>query len=43
MAIATSYGTIILLLRDQVRVDITVDRGIRVLNFKVSDSSAVKK
>lgn len=43
MAIATPYGTISLLLRDQVCVDMTVNRGIRVLNFKVSDLSAVNK
>lgn len=43
MAVATAYGTISLLLRDQVRVDMTVDRGIRVINFKVSDLSTVNK
>ena len=43
MAIANPYGTISLLLRDQVRVDMTVDRGIRVFNFKVSDLTAVNK
>jgi len=43
MGIATSYGTISLLLRDQVRVDMTVDRGVRVFNFKVSYLSAVNK
>jgi hypothetical protein len=43
VAIVTSNGTISLLLHHQVRVDMTVDRGIRVFNFKVSDLSAVNK
>jgi hypothetical protein len=43
VVIATSNGTISLLLRHQVRVDMTVDRGIRVTNFKVSDLSTVNK
>ncbi|GFG35339.1 hypothetical protein Cfor_10327 [Coptotermes formosanus] len=34
MAVATPCGTISLLLRDQVRVDMTIDRAIRIVNFK---------
>jgi hypothetical protein len=43
MAVATRFGTISLLLRDQVRVDMTIDRAIRIINFKVSDLSTVNK
>jgi hypothetical protein len=42
-AIATTYGTMSLLLRDGVRVDMTIDRAIRVIDFKVNSSSTHNK
>lgn len=34
-AIATPHGTISLRLHNKIRVDMTIDRAVRVLNFKV--------
>jgi hypothetical protein len=42
-AIVTSLGTMSLLLRDRVRVDMTIDRAVRVINFKVNRSSALNE
>lgn len=37
-AVATPHGTISLRLRNRIRVDMTVDRAVRVINFKVCPS-----
>lgn len=34
-AVATTHGTISLRLHNRIRVDMTVDRAVRVINFKV--------
>lgn len=34
--IATPHGTISLRLRNRIRVDMTIDRAVRIINFKVS-------
>lgn len=34
-AIATPYGTISLRLHNRIRIDMTVDKAVRVINFKV--------
>lgn len=34
-AVATPHGTISLRLHNRIRVDMTVDRAVRVINFKV--------
>ena len=35
-AVATPHGTISLRLHNRIRVDMTIDRAVRVINFKVS-------
>lgn len=35
-AIATPHGTMSLRLHNRIRVDLTLDRSVRVINFKVS-------
>lgn len=34
-AMATPHGTISLRLRNRIRVDMTIDRAVRIINFKV--------
>lgn len=38
-AVATPHGTISLRLRNRIRVDMTIDRAVRVINFKVRFST----